>query len=91
MNEKLCIRCYVRGKVQGVWFRASTQEKAQELGITGFAKNLPDGRVEVLACGEEKDLKSLFNWLHKGPSGATVDDVTKEELEYRPIDDFKTY
>lgn len=91
MSEKTCMRCYVRGKVQGVWFRASTQEKARELGVTGFAKNLPDGRVEVLACGEQQALKNLYNWLHKGSSGAMVEDVAKEELEYRPIADFKTY
>ena len=49
----VCRRCYVSGRVQGVFYRASTREQAERLGVTGHARNLPDGRVEVLACGEQ--------------------------------------
>ena len=72
---KQCIRCWVSGRVQGVWYRAFAQEKARELGISGYAKNLPDGRVEVLACGSDNALEKLRQWLRQGPSHAKVDHV----------------
>ncbi len=71
----VCIRCYISGRVQGVWFRAYTREKALELGLTGYARNLPDGRVEVLACGRQEDVDALRTWLWEGPPHARVDDV----------------
>ena len=66
------MRCYVSGLVQGVFFRASTRDRARQLGLTGQASNLPDGRVEVIASGLEADLAALRRWLRDGPSGATV-------------------
>jgi acylphosphatase len=65
-------RCHVSGRVQRVFFRASTQLRARELGVTGYAKNLPDGRVEVLACGEPQAVGQLCEWLWIGPPGAKV-------------------
>ncbi len=65
----------IDGKVQGVYFRASTVQTARTLGLTGFARNLPDGRVEVVAEGEESALKSLTHWCHQGPPAARVDSV----------------
>jgi acylphosphatase len=65
----------VSGRVQGVFFRASTQEQALALGIRGHARNLPDGRVEVLACGEEQAVNALCAWLQTGPPQAQVIDV----------------
>jgi acylphosphatase len=70
-----CIRCHVTGRVQGVFFRASTREQARSLGVSGYARNLPDGRVEVLACGEAEALQSLRDWLAVGPPAAVVTDV----------------
>lgn len=70
-----CLRCVVSGRVQGVWFRGSTQSQAVALGITGHARNQPDGTVEVLACGEQEALASLKAWLWQGPPGARVDGV----------------
>ncbi len=73
-----CIRCLVSGRVQGVFFRASARQEAQRLGLTGWARNLPDGRVEVLACGEREPLDQFRQWLRAGPPDATVDEVEEE-------------
>ena len=67
-----CRRCLVSGLVQGVFYRASAQRKAKELGVTGYARNLPDGRVEVLACGERAAVAALCEWLREGPPRAEV-------------------
>jgi acylphosphatase len=72
---KIGIRCFVSGHVQGVWYRAATRKQALTLGVTGYARNLPDGRVEVLACGEEKAVIALREWLWQGPPHARVSDV----------------
>jgi acylphosphatase len=70
-----CIQCRVRGRVQGVFYRAGTQDKARELALAGWVRNMPDGSVEVLACGDEQSLRQLQAWLQQGPAGARVDDV----------------
>lgn len=71
-------RCYrVSGRVQGVFYRASTQEQAVGLGVTGYAKNLIDGTVEVMMCGSEDALETLLAWLHQGPPAARVDAVSE--------------
>jgi len=71
-------RCIVAGRVQGVWFRGSTRQKALALGLSGWAKNLPDGRVEVVMSGPARDVETLRAWLHDGPSLARVDGVICE-------------
>jgi acylphosphatase len=83
--------CHVSGRVQGVYYRASTRERARELGVTGYAKNLPDGRVEVLACGEPRAVARLCEWLWIGPPSAKVTavetvDITIETLGGLPGD-----
>ena len=78
-------RFFVGGKVQGVWFRASTREQAVRLGLRGYAKNLDDGRVEVLAIGEDAALASLEKWLWQGPRLARVAKVEREVVEDPPI------
>lgn len=70
-------RFVVSGKVQGVFFRASTRKQALELGLRGYAKNLPDGRVEVLAAGSDAALDALAAWLRQGPPAARVDDLER--------------
>jgi acylphosphatase len=70
-------RFLVSGKVQGVFFRASTRERALRLGLRGHARNLPDGRVEVVAVGTEAAMDALADWLRQGPPDARVDGVER--------------
>ena len=77
----LCERCIVIGHVQGVFFRASTKVKATQLGLTGYAKNMSDGHVEVLACGSPESVGHLKAWLWEGPSSALVSSVKCELVE----------
>ncbi len=87
-----CCRCLVSGRVQGVSFRAATAARARSLAVTGWARNLPDGRVEVLACGERPAVERLVAWLWKGPVLARVDDVACSEAHdvTAPPADFST-
>lgn len=85
-----CRKFHVSGRVQGVFFRASTQTAARDLGITGHAVNLPDGSVEVLACGSLAALDELATWLKAGPPLAQVTNIAVATLEYRELDDFRT-
>lgn len=73
-------RFLVAGLVQGVNFRASTRACARRLGLNGYAKNLPDGRVEVLACGDAAAIARLEAWLRDGPPAARVDALAREDL-----------
>ncbi len=77
-NPVNAIRCIVSGHVQGVFFRASTRQVAESLALTGHALNLPDGRVEVIACGSEEALEALKDFILAGPDGATVSSVICE-------------
>ena len=74
-----CIHCLVSGRVQGVFFRVSTRDQAQVLGLTGQVSNLPDGRVAVTACGSQAALESLQQWLREGPPQSAVSDVQCDE------------
>ncbi len=69
----------VTGKVQGVWFRAHTCDEALRLGLRGYASNLADGRVEVLAVGDAGAIEQLANWLRHGPPLARVDAVERRD------------
>ncbi|RMG55377.1 MAG: acylphosphatase [Gammaproteobacteria bacterium] len=71
--DKVSLHCHVSGRVQGVFFRASTREQARELGLDGWVRNLPDGRVEVLACGPADAIDRLHAWLAEGPPLARVE------------------
>lgn len=88
MTNKYGIHCLISGKVQGVWYRASAQEEAQALGLTGFARNLPDGRVEVKAFGEKEKVIAFYQWLKKGPKLARVDEVNLMECDWEEFDRF---
>jgi acylphosphatase len=73
-------RFLVSGKVQGVWFRASTREQSLRLKLQGFARNLDNGDVEVVAEGDEAALAELEAWLWRGPPSANVTKVHREPL-----------
>lgn len=83
-------RFLVDGRVQGVFFRASTREQALALGIAGCARNLDDGRVEVLASGNAEALDALGRWLWQGPPAAAVTAVRREDLSDRQLQGFHT-
>lgn len=80
MSAIIARRCYVSGRVQGVFYRASTRQRAQELGCRGYARNLVDGRVEVLVVGDPQSAQSLIEWLWRGPPSAHVQAVEVSEV-----------
>ncbi len=80
MDNKRLIKLHIIGKVQGVWFRQSTKDFALAHAITGYAKNLPDGSVEVFAVGQAADLSTLKDYLHHGPEQARVDSVQIDSI-----------
>ncbi|MFK7771070.1 MAG: acylphosphatase [Saprospiraceae bacterium] len=84
-----CVQIQVSGKVQGVWFRASTQRKANELNIKGIVKNLSNGDVYIEAEGEENILEDFVKWCHQGSDHSRVDNVTTSELKSKSFEDFK--
>jgi acylphosphatase len=73
-------RFVVGGKVQGVFFRASAREQAMALKLTGHARNLVDGSVEVVVYGDEAAIDRLETWLRDGPDAAEVDQLYREEI-----------
>ena len=90
MTELIARRCHVSGRVQGVFYRASTRERARELGVTGYARNLPDGRVEVLACGKPDAVEALCRWLWQGPPSSRVTAVEVSAVPPSELGDLPT-
>jgi acylphosphatase len=78
-----CKKCLVAGRVQGVFYRGSAARRAQELGVCGYARNMPDGRVEVLACGDVAAVAEFVHWLWLGSSASQVSSV---EVTDEPCD-----
>lgn len=83
-------RFIVKGRVQGVYFRDSTRRVAESLGLSGHAVNLPDGDVEVLACGDSAAIERLGAWLAEGPPLARVTGVESEPAEAPAGGGFRT-
>ena len=77
----VCKKCFVSGRVQGVFYRGAAAQRARELGVRGYARNLPDGRVEVLACGEDEAVRSFVSWLWTGSSASKVTAVEAADVE----------
>ncbi|MCT7950412.1 acylphosphatase [Ancylothrix sp. C2] len=75
-NEKIRTHLIISGKVQGVGYRYYTAQQAKQLGITGWVKNLPDGRVEAIFEGNKQAITDMINWCHQGPPAAEVTEVT---------------
>lgn len=86
MHKTLEIR--VTGKVQGVWYRQSTRDKALEFGLTGWVRNEPDGSVLILASGEPADLERLADWCRTGPPRARVSGITIQETAEEKFSSF---
>ncbi len=86
---KECYRFRISGRVQGVFYRASTRQKASQLGLVGWVRNRRDGGVEVLACGSNERLRELEAWLWHGPEHASVSAVTREAATAH--DDFSDF
>ena len=79
----------ISGRVQGVWFRSSTKQKAEQLGVTGWVRNTQDGRVEAIFEGEENSVKSLIEWCHHGPPLAKIEKVEVKNQNFtNGFDDF---
>ncbi|MDG1752359.1 MAG: acylphosphatase [Thalassotalea sp.] len=74
---------HISGKVQGVYFRASSQQMAIECSLSGYAHNLADGDVEVLLCGEEKNVDKMLEWLTHGPPSAEVSKIQKKQVPWQ--------
>lgn len=83
------VHAFITGTVQGVTFRASTRQRAQDAGVDGWVRNLDDGRVEAVFEGDEDDVAELVNFIHHGPAPADVEDVELTEEEPRELDGFE--
>ena len=86
---KNAINFFISGRVQGVYFRMSTSQQAKTFGLTGWVRNLDDGRVEVFACGELYQLNKLRAWLAHGPAMAEVINVECVNVSYQEFPDFR--
>jgi acylphosphatase len=80
-------RVRIRGRVQGVFFRAETRARAESLGLAGWVRNAPDGTVEAVFEGDPDRVDSMIEWSRRGPSGAHVDEVEVLEEEAGPAED----
>jgi len=87
--KEVCVHLLIAGRVQGVWYRGSTRDKARELGLTGWVRNLVDGRVEAVACGPRSQLEALIQWCHQGPPAARVTEVSVEWREGESFEGFE--
>jgi len=87
---KLNVHVTISGRVQGVWFRANTKQKAEQLNVTGWVRNKKNGDVEAVFEGEEKHIKEMIEWCHNGPPLAKVEKVeTKNQDPANNLDSFK--
>jgi acylphosphatase len=73
------LKIKVTGKVQGVWFRVNTKDKADELGLSGYVQNKPDNSVFIEVSGDEELINEFLHWVKKGPELARVNDIIVEE------------
>jgi acylphosphatase len=76
-----CQRLVISGRVQGVWYRESMRQEAERLGVTGWVRNLNDGRVEAIVCGSPEKIKATVAWAHKGPPLARVSNIETSPAE----------
>ncbi|MEW6984489.1 acylphosphatase [Colwelliaceae bacterium 6471] len=79
---------HVSGQVQGVYFRVSSQQQAIEYGLSGYARNLADGDVEVLVCGEQDNVDKMLAWLKHGPPQAKVENIQQKQVQWQEHNHF---
>lgn len=84
----VCRKITVTGKVQGVWFRKYTHDKAHELGLKGTVQNLPSGQVLIFALGPPEVVSELEKWCWQGSPESNVQDVASEAMELQPYNSF---
>ena len=80
---------FIKGKVQGVFFRANTVEKAKETGVNGWVKNLPDGRVEAVFEGSSEEVQEMIDWCTEGPEAASVESIDIQWEEPDNVEGFE--
>lgn len=85
----IALQAWVSGRVQGVWFRQGTAEQAAALGVNGWVRNLPDGRVEAWLEGEEQAVRALARWLEQGPPKAEVSGVQVQQMAPQGYSEFE--
>ena len=85
----MSLRIIVYGKVQGVWFRASTKDKADKLSLAGTVRNLADGSVEIIVHGPSDRVLQLVDWAREGSQRAQVDQIVSKEITYRELGSFE--
>jgi len=83
-SNTICRHYHVFGRVQGVWYRSSTRDRARQLGLSGWVRNCEDGSVEAVACGPPESLDAFKSWLRQGPSAARVDRIEEAEARDPP-------
>ncbi|ABW31318.1 acylphosphatase [Acaryochloris marina] len=88
MPNIICLKAVISGKVQGVGYRYSTRAKAQSLGLVGWVRNLPDGRVEAMAEGERTQVDKLIEWFKQGPPAA---EVSKVDVDEESLGEFRAF
>lgn len=87
----ICKRCFVSGRVQGVFYRDTTRQKAEKLQLVGYAKNLTDDRVEVVICGSETSVEKLCEWLWTGSEYSSVSNVQCQEIDLNELEQSKKF
>jgi acylphosphatase len=89
MADEKTVHLMAEGKVQGVFYRATAKEKADELTVKGWVKNTKEGKVEIIASGKEEDILAFINWCKKGPQRAEVINLQVSNLTYQSFPDFR--
>lgn len=89
MGHLITLHLLIDGRVQGVWFRQFTRQQAEALGVSGYVRNLPNGRVEAVLSGDERAVKQLERVLRRGPELAQVKQITSAELPHRLFEGFE--
>lgn len=89
LTSTLCLTGLVKGRVQGVFFRAETKAMAERLGVRGWVRNTTEGHVEVLICGSEDSIAEMKSWLLQGPPRARVDSLEIQDCSAENVQGFE--